>query len=296
MTVAWIVFLVVALPLLGFLVWLLLASSFTRVEPGKLGLLLVRGRATDTALLPGAHFVPAFRRRMVEVYPSNELSYRAGDSEVVEVSGSSLERGGPWLQVMLGDRAMLELGYTVRFRLVRDQLRLVHDRFSAEGLWAAVRDESSRTIRAYLSGPQLGVDDLFGAARPVLEAGLGAVVAAGLLSDGFEVTMFSLGDVDLGRTGEVIQQTVRARHELEREEAEAAIRLAQVRMDAELEPYLAAASVGGALRYREVDVWRELAQGQGRGKVAIPTPSRVASGSVVAVGTDSDDVSESTES
>jgi regulator of protease activity HflC (stomatin/prohibitin superfamily) len=295
MTMAWIVFLVVALPLLGFLVWLLLASSFTRVEPGKLGLLLVRGKATDTALLPGAHFVPAFRRRMVQVYPSNELSYRAGDPEIVETSESGLERGGPWLQVMLGDRAVLELGYTVRFRLVRDQLRSVHDRFSSEGLWAAVRDESSRTIRAYLSRPQVGIDDLFGAARPALEAELAAALTAALLSDGFEVTMFSLGDVDLGRTGEVIQQTVRARHELEREQAEAATRLAQVRMDAELEPYLAGVSVGGALRYREVDVWRELAQGQ-RGKVAVPTPSRAASGSVAAVGVDSDDASESTES
>jgi regulator of protease activity HflC (stomatin/prohibitin superfamily) len=293
---AWVVFLVVALPLVGFLVWLLLASSFTRVEPGKLGLLLVRGRATDTALLPGAHFVPAFRRRMVEVYPSNELSYRAGDIEVGESSEGGLERGGPRLQVMLGDRAMLELGFTVRFRVVAEQLRSVHDRFSAEGLWAAVRDQSSRTIRAHLSQPRLGVDDLFGAARPVLEAELAAVVTAALATDGFEVTMFSLGDVDLGRTGEVIQQTVRARHELEREQAEAAIRLAQVRMDAELEPYLAAVSVDGALRSREVDVWRELAQGQQyRGNVAIPTSSRAASGSGVATGVDPDGGSESIE-
>ena len=250
---AWIVFLFVALPLLAFLVWLLLQSSFTRVEPGKLGLLLIRGKATDTALPPGPHFVPAFRRRMVQVYPSNELSYRAGDTEIAETTESSLEHGGPRLQATLGDRATLELGYTVRFRLVPDQLRSVHDRFSPEGLWAAVRDESSRTIRAHLSQPQLGIDDLFGAARPALEAELAAAVTAALSTDGFEVTMFSLGDIDLGRTGEVIQQTVRARHELEREEAEAATRLAQVRMDAELEPYLAAASVDGALRYREVD-------------------------------------------
>ena len=230
------------------------------------------------------------------MYPSNELSYRAGDTEIAETTESSLEHGGPRLQATLGDRATLELGYTVRFRLVPDQLRSVHDRFSSEGLWAAVRDESSRTIRAHLSQPQLGIDDLFGAARPALEAELAAAVTAALSTDGFEVTMFSLGDIDLGRTGEVIQQTVRARHELEREEAEAATRLAQVRMDAELEPYLAAASVDGALRYREVDVWRELAQAkQYRGNLPIPTPLRATSGSVAALGTDSDGESESTE-
>ena len=41
---------------------------------------------------------------------------------------------------MLGDRAEAKVGYTVRFRLVRDQLRLVHDRFGTTGYWSAVRD------------------------------------------------------------------------------------------------------------------------------------------------------------
>jgi hypothetical protein len=59
---AWAIFLVVSIPLLGFMLWLLLSASFVRIEPGKLGLLLVRGRATDHALLPGPHFVPALRR------------------------------------------------------------------------------------------------------------------------------------------------------------------------------------------------------------------------------------------
>ena len=42
---------------------------------------------------------------------------------------------------MLGDRAEAKVGYTVRFRLVRDQLRLVHDRFGTTGYWSAVRDD-----------------------------------------------------------------------------------------------------------------------------------------------------------
>ena len=39
-------------------------------------------------------------------------------------------------------------------------------------------------------------------------------LAASLADDGFVLTAFSIGDVDLGRSGEVIQATVRARLEL----------------------------------------------------------------------------------
>ena len=259
---AWAIFLVVSIPLLGFMLWLLLSASFVRIEPGKLGLLLVRGRATDHALLPGPHFVPALRRMMVQVYPSNELSYRAGEPDNSDATASELENSGPPLRVMLGDRATVELGCTVRFRLQPDQLQTIHNRFGPDGLWAAVRDESSRTIRAHLGQPELGIDDLFGPARQSLETDLGAAIAETLMAAGFEMTLFSLGDLDLGRTGEVIQATVRARHDLEREEAEAGARLARARIDAELEPYYASTSTDAALRYREVDVWRELASAQ----------------------------------
>ena len=259
---AWAIFLVVSIPLLGFMLWLLLSASFVRIEPGKLGLLLVRGEATDHALLPGPHFVPALRRRMVQVYPSNELSYRAGDPDNSDPTASELENSGPPLRVMLGDRATVELGCTIRFRLQPEQLRTIHNRFGPDGLWAAVRDESSRTIRAHLGQPELGIDDLFGPARQSLETDLGAAVAEALMAAGFEMTLFGLGDLDLGRTGEVIQATVRARHDLEREEAEAGARLARARIDAELEPYYASTSTDAALRYREVDVWRELASAQ----------------------------------
>jgi regulator of protease activity HflC (stomatin/prohibitin superfamily) len=273
---AWIVFLAVAVPLVGFLVWLLLNESFVRIEPGNLGLLLVKGKATDEALLPGPHFVPAFRRRMVQEYPSNELSFRAGEQDAAsDTAESGLERGGPPLRVMLGDRATLGIGYTIRFRLDPARLRSIHERFSPDGLWAAVRDVSGRTLRAALSEPQVGIDDLFGPARQSLEGVLAAAVGAALAADGFETTLFCLGDLDLGRTGEVIQATVRARHELAQEEAEAATRLARVRIDAELEPFLANVASGAALRYREVDVWRELAQSKGdRGSVAAPVPQR----------------------
>src|SRR3954462_12625604 len=126
---AWIMFLALAVPLLGFFAWLLLNDSFVRIEPGKLGLLLVRGKATDTALPPGPHFVPAFRRRMVQEYPSNELSYRAGDPDRAESADDGLEHSGPRLREVLGDRAIVEIGYTIRFRLLHQSLRLVHERF-----------------------------------------------------------------------------------------------------------------------------------------------------------------------
>ena len=92
-TVAWIIVLVVAIPMIGALVWMFVAASLVRVPSGSLGLLMVKGRATDTALLPGPHFIPALRRKMVEVYPAVELSYRAGGP--VTADGEVLERSGP---------------------------------------------------------------------------------------------------------------------------------------------------------------------------------------------------------
>jgi regulator of protease activity HflC (stomatin/prohibitin superfamily) len=276
-----IVFLVVALPLLGFLLFLLLESSFVRVEPGQLGLVLVRGKPTDRALAPGRHFVPSFRRRMVQAYPSNELAYRAGGADEVEVAAESdLEHVGPALRATLGDRAVVDVGYTVRFRVQPAQLRSVHERFSPDGLWSAVRDTSSRVVRARLGVPEVGVDDLFGAARDELQEHLGHALRDALEAEGFELTMFAFGDLDLGRTGEVIQGTVRARHELEREEAESATRVARARIDADLEPYLGGAATDAALRYREIEVWRDLVQTQAERGLSAPAPPRAPASAV----------------
>jgi hypothetical protein len=151
-------------------------------------------------------------------------------------------------------------------------LREVHNRFGPDGLWAAVRDETARTVRASLADPSIGLDDLFGTARAGLEARLSEDVTAALAALGFDVTMFSLGDLDLGRTGEVIQATARARHEVEREEAEAAMRMARARVDADLAPYLGSPATDAAIRYREVDSWRELARATGYVQQAINRP------------------------
>ena len=207
---AWIIFLLVALPIVGVLIWILLTESFVRIQPGQLGLVLVRGRATDKALLPGTHWVPAFRRRMVQVYPSLELSYRAEGAPAVPAESAQLEQTGPRLALTLGDRTAMRMSYTLRFRLMTEQLRSIHDRFGPDGLWAAVRDRSGGVLRASLGDPATGLDDLFGPARSTLEERLRADLAAALVADGFEVTMFGLGDLDLGRTGDVVQATPRS--------------------------------------------------------------------------------------
>ena len=160
----WIIFLALAVPLVGVVAWIALDESFVRIEPGQLGLLLIKGRATDTALEPGPHWVPAMRRRMVQTYPSLELSYRAGADEAPVVG--DLERSGPALRAALADRAgavaVVHRALPARPR----RLRTVHERFGPEGIWAAVRDVSESALRTALAAAT--VDDVF-AGRPALQ-------------------------------------------------------------------------------------------------------------------------------
>lgn len=254
--IGWIIVLVIVLPMIGLLVWVILTASVVRIGPGRLGLLLVRGRATDTALPPGAHFVFALRRRMVVEYPAVELTYRAGAPE--EVPETGLERSGPALRLALGDRTTAVVPFALRFRLRPEELRQVHERFGPDGIFGIVRDQSTRTVPTVLGNPSIGVDDLFGPAREECQKALGAAVGAGLREVGIELTGFVLGAVDLGRTGEVIQATARARHELDQEQAEAATRIARAVNDADLQSKVT--SAGEAWRYRENDLLLDLAQ------------------------------------
>ncbi len=269
---AWVVLLVGVGLVVTFVSWLLLNDSLVRIGPGHLGLLLIKGKATDRVLPPGPHFQPAFRRRVIAVYPSLELSYRAGDVEAAEASDTEFENGGPPLAVLLGDRTAATISYTVRFRIDPGQLRAVHERFGSQGLWAVVRDRSGRVLRDALCQESVGVEDLYGAARLDLEERLRGLVSETLATEGFEVTMFGLNDADVGRTGEVIQATVRARLDLVREEAEAATRRARARNDAALEGIVGAGAMEAALRYREVDAWREVAQALVDRTGMIPAP------------------------
>src|SRR5829696_1911222 len=265
----WLVFLAVALPLLGLLAWLLLEGSVLRIDPGRQGLLLVRGVATDRVLQPGVHWVPAFRRRMVVQYQALEMAYRAGDRG--PVAEAELECAGPPVAAVLADRTAATVAYTVRFRLDPTALRAVHNRFGADGVWAAVRDLSGRTVRGHLA-VSARVDDLFDAGRSRLEAELATAVGDVLEANGFAIVMFVLGDVDLGRTGDVIQATARAELELRREEAESAMRIARARIDAELAPFVDLPTTEAAIRYREVDSWRDVASSRGAGMLPAGRP------------------------
>ncbi len=223
--IGWIIVLVLVVPIIGFLVWRFLATSFVRVPSGSLGLLMIKGKAADTSLLPGWHFLPALRRRMVEQYPSVELAYRAGGPDDPGTVG--LNQSGPPLPVTLGNRPVAVLSVTVRFRLIPEQLRLVHDRFGPDGIFGVVRDETGRAVTTVLAAPGTGIDALFGPAREESEKLVHSALESALAAAGMQLTSLLLGPADLGRTGEVIAATARAGYELEREQAEAATRQAR---------------------------------------------------------------------
>ena len=267
----WIIVIIIVLPMLGLLTWAVLRSSFVRVPSGSLGLVVIRGRATDKALPPGPAFVAAMRRHTIELYPSVEQSYRA-DGGLVE---SPLTSSAPTLTLMLGDRNTVTVSVTVRFRIMRDQLRLVHERFGPNGVFSVVRDETGRAVLRALGAPDVSVKDLLGAAREETESKLSVAVAQALQADGLELTSFTLGIVDLGRVGEVVAAITRAGYEREREEAEAETRLARARNDAELQQNLVPGAEY-AWRYRGPDLWRDLAEGATHVSVALSAEARTA--------------------
>ena len=273
---AWIVFVILAVPFLLLLALIASSDSFISIPAGRVGLLLIRGKATDEVLQPGRHWVPRLRQRMVVEYPSLEMSFRALHPDEMTVGAApDLERTGPALRVTLGDRTRATIYYTIRFRLDLARLRPIHERFGPDGFWTAVRDTSAHALRVRLGDAGVSVDDVLAEALTGLEELVCDDVTAALGQVGFVVTMFNIGDVDLGRTGEVIQSTVRARLELEREEAESSVRVARARIDAELNPFLAGIA-DTAIRYREVDVLRDLVHSQTDRTVPLHTRAMIA--------------------
>ena len=159
--VAWIILLVLVIPMLGILIWVVITASLVRVPSGSLGLVMVKGRATDTTLLPGPHFVPALRRRMVEEYPSVELAYRAGAQDEIEGqpaghhrtigtvgTAAALPQPRSFRAAAAGHPRRPDDGrhlVDMRFQLIPEQLRLVHEQFGPNGIFGIVRDETSRS-------------------------------------------------------------------------------------------------------------------------------------------------------
>jgi hypothetical protein len=136
------------------------------------------------------HWVPSLRKRQAIGYPAVEMSYRATDATRAAVSSTSThEAYGPPLAVTLGPLGG-PAGLTLRFRLDPERLRLVHERYGPDGLWAVVRDESARALSAALSDPARTIAVLFGTARIELDDRLGAAVARVLDADGLVMTSF----------------------------------------------------------------------------------------------------------
>jgi regulator of protease activity HflC (stomatin/prohibitin superfamily) len=251
--VLWIVLgvLVVALVVM----WLVLVETSILVEPGTIALLLKRGKATGRALEPGRHFIAPWRKVMVQIYPSRELAFVAGGRAA---SDPRVEFVDDPLRLHLGDKAFAEVSFTLRCRLDTGGLKDVHNQFGPEGLWVALRDVTRSTVLAEVGSKALGVDDVYGEGFAQLDKRLTTALTKALGKSGFELTMFTLREVDLGETGEVIQATVRADAELEREEAFAKVRRARLENDAAINSLLEGVDGDTLLRYRQIEAWRDI--------------------------------------
>jgi regulator of protease activity HflC (stomatin/prohibitin superfamily) len=234
-----------------------LFETAVNVEPGTIALLLKRGKATGRALTPGRHFIQPWRKVVVQIYPSRELSLVAGGRAIGDPRVEFVDEP---LRVHLSDKAFAEVSYTLRCQLDTGKLRDVHNQYGPEGLWAALRDVTRSTLLAEVGKGKLVIDDVYGRGFVALEQRLGKALGKALGSVGFDMKMFTLREIDLGETGEVIQATVRADAELEREQALAKVRQARLENDAAMSTLLDGVDGDLLLRYRQIEAWRDMLQ------------------------------------
>jgi len=236
-------------------IWVLLIQTSVRIDPGTLALLLKRGKATSRALEPGRHFIQPWRKATVQVYPSRELALVAGGPVIGD---QRVDLADEPLRLHLGDRTFAEVSYTARCRLVTAELRRVHNQFGPEGIWSALRDTTRKCLLAEAGQPDVTVDDVFGSRFPALEQRFADSLRRSLGAIGFELTMFSLREIDLGETGDVIQATLRADAELEREQALAEVRKARLRNDASMRELLGDVDADVMLKYRQIEALAQI--------------------------------------
>jgi len=134
----------------------------------------------------------------------------------------------------------------------------VHEQFGPEGIWSAVRDTTRRSLIAELGTSDVSIDDVFGDGYAALEKRLATALGAALADIGFELTMFNLREIDLGETGEVIQATLRAAVELEREQALTPVRQARLENDASMNELLDDVDADVMLRYRQIEALAQI--------------------------------------
>jgi regulator of protease activity HflC (stomatin/prohibitin superfamily) len=274
-----VIFLFIAVPVVAFAVWQFLQEAMVRIPSGSVGLLLVRGKATDRVLTPGAHIVWPFRQQMIQDYPLRDLTYLtsatglADDDDFVD----------PPLLARLGDRSDVLIEYTIRFRIDPDGLRRIHDRVGPDGIKRLVRDVSRLVLVHELRQPDREMENTFGEARHELERQLGDRMRESLEKEGFELEMFHVRHVDLRGLAEVVEATVRAKFELALERAASEVRALRLQNEAASVDQLRASLDDDVLRYRQVELGREaLSRWDGRFVIGDSLISHLPGGSIAA--------------
>ena len=136
----WILILILA-PTLVFIIWLVLLETSVKIDPGTIGLALLRGKSTGRTLTPGRHFVRPWQKVMIQSYPSRELALVAGGVQQANPDVDYLDEA---VSVFLGDRASAEISYTVRCQLIHAKVHDIHESYGPEGIWSVLRDVSRR--------------------------------------------------------------------------------------------------------------------------------------------------------
>ncbi len=251
------IFLLVLGPVLLFIVWLVLLETSVRIDPGMLAVALLRGRSTDKVMGPGRHFIRPWRKVMIQTYPSRELALIAGG---IQQSNPEVDYIEEPASVFLGDGSSASVQYTVRCQLVPGKLQGVHDTYGPEGIWSVLRDVSRQSVITECAASGMTISDIFGEGYATLQSRISSALASSLDAVGFELKLFSLREVDLGPAAEVVQATIRAGAELEREQAFATVRRARVENDAAIVADIGSLDHDHLLRYRQIEAWNDLVE------------------------------------
>ena len=202
------------------------------------------------------------RQQGLVIYPLRELTYVAADGPV-----DPSDFGDAPLHAQLGDRAPVSVSYSIRFRLRPDAVQPIHERIGPDGIGRLVRDISRRVMLDGLDVPRYDITDTFGENLDALEADLGERMTTALHDAGFEVSMFTILDIDLGQIGELLNQSVLAKTQLEVERANAEVRSFRVANEARLAEQLGFLT-DEILRYGRLELARE-ALGRWDGRIIV---------------------------
>lgn len=262
--VAVLITLIVVVPLVGFLVWQFLQEARVQIESGHVGLLITRGEAQEEALEPGVHYVWPYRRQMIQDYSLREVSYHAADDERAD---------GPALEVDIGGINEAKLSYVLRYRIDPSHLHEIHEYVGPEGISGMVRDHAGQAIVEFLGGHDATTERLYGSARRQLESQVRDHLVEALKERGIIVVLFGIRDVELGTAGQVRLDIRRAKLELDREEARAAVRQARITNEIEQTRRLRDELDDTTVRYLQIEAWREYVdRWDGRGQLPLVLP------------------------